>query len=682
MAAQLRTIVPTRQRHVSYGSYFTQNDRFDGEYTALLNSYSVPPAGAGDQPAVVRALAASARTSNIPTCFLQAGQGKIRVLLQLDRAEPQMGLPDSQWVGRNIVLLGDLIENQAVMIELHDSAWNMGTVTRVAEHGLVNTTLAGDLTLETMGPFDVDDAGTELVRNRKICAAPPPLVEGLLAIQNLTPRKAYTYVYGRCVAEGWLLSCKPLLDYLRCAMTVSAGGNDPTIWDPQPPSAIVPDVQLIARRNAQIAGDFPELDSRLTSLQHSAVAVEVGGLRADLHAQRCAEDSRRDAKQSQKVEDYYGEGGILKILRLCNLGSADELPAENVFRKWAAAKKNMHLAILQDALDLEKTRMQETGLQFIADPALLQTLLTLNLCMTNSNAVTTGLQPFRLPEHDDEGEAANRQYIFSLIQGSEGAAPSLSDVTKLSRAAAAAPILLMHARQQIQRLEVVVSVLLGSHHPLVFALSAYLARFNAMESKLQLLLSTTEPILPTLLVKRIAMKLSAWFEQQMRCSQAFPVPDFTDTLTAIANEDPWSPATPPGFLRALQLETLHGAGRGAVAPPPAVRRPVAPPAALAAPLRPPPAGEPLPFNNTQFNVRFQPYQASATTCRDLRDKIGTGPGQLQALPLSRIDQLPMCLAFHAKGVCNPRCGRIADHVPYTNAQYDPLFKWCEECFTV
>ena len=72
----------------------------------------------------------------------------------------------------------------------------------------------------------------------------------------------------------------------------------------------------------------------------------------------------------------------------------------------------MLLPILQDALDLEKTRMQETGLQFIADPALLQTLLTLNLCMTNSNAVTTGLQPFRLPEHDDEGEAANRQYIF------------------------------------------------------------------------------------------------------------------------------------------------------------------------------------------------------------------------------------------------------------------------------
>ena len=77
---------------------------------------------------------------------------------------------------------------------------------------------------------------------------------------------------------------------------------------------------------------------------------------------------------------------------------------------------------------------------------------------------------------------------------------------------------------------------------------------------------------------------------------------------------------------------------------------------------------------------FQAYQDSRVGCRTLWERIGNEDipeaNRLPSLPVSRIDNEPMCLAFHAKGVCNPNCGRIAYHVPYTTAQYTGLKNWC------
>ncbi|KAK1736299.1 hypothetical protein QTG54_012899 [Skeletonema marinoi] len=621
MAAQLHAFAPTL-RNQKYGPFFTNNDPFRGIYDRLCAPYAVPLAGGGETPSVVRNLAASsARASRISTAFVQAGQGKMRVMLQMDRVESQMGLDDSVWTNRNIIQLGDLCQNQSVMIELADYAWNMGPTVRVGEHALNQTIINGNPETTTVGPFDAADAGTELVRGRKLSILPPPFVEGLLAIADLTPMKAYVYVYARCVAEGWLDSCAPLLDHLRCAITVSVAGDDPAIWDVNPPRAVLLDEVLIQRRNHIIMGDFPELDGRAATMQQNAVATEIGGLRTDLRDQREAEIRRRDVSQAQVLKAYFGETVLLQYMRIRQVDSVDELPEDDLFKLWASAKKNMHLAILQSRYDQVKSLRQEEG-----------------------------LQPFRFHEQGNEGSAQDLAFAFALVAG-DGAAPRLSDIQTMAQPTAEAPILLLHSRQQILRLELAVCSLILRYGKQVAAPHvdrAYIASASGQ----------TEP-------KR---------------GQRVPIPDMMDTLTAIENENPWKPETPPAFLTALGLQALAAVERPAA--PPALGRMrlqerVAPPAYVAPRL---PLPEPV-FNNTQFNNRFQPFKDSAATCRDIRNTIGTGPGQARALPLSRIDQKPMCLAFHAKGVCNPRCGLIADHVPYTNAQYDELFQWCQECFT-
>ena len=46
------------------------------------------------------------------------------------------------------------------------------------------------------------------------------------------------------------------------------------------------------------------------------------------------------------------------------------------------------------------------------------------------------------------------------------------------------------------------------------------------------------------------------------------------------------------------------------------------------------------------------------------------------LPASLVDpNCKACPAFHIKGMCNTRCGNVADHVAHTQEQDLPLWGW-------
>lgn len=84
-------------------------------------------------------------------------------------------------------------------------------------------------------------------------------------------------------------------------------------------------------------------------------------------------------------------------------------------------------------------------------------------------------------------------------------------------------------------------------------------------------------------------------------------------------------------------------------------------------------------NNTNFCATlFNAYKAMAVSCRSLRAKITRN--EIPSLPLSKVDNQPMCLAWHTKGVCNLACSRRVDHVPYTNDEYQQLVQWCAANF--
>jgi hypothetical protein len=91
------------------------------------------------------------------------------------------------------------------------------------------------------------------------------------------------------------------------------------------------------------------------------------------------------------------------------------------------------------------------------------------------------------------------------------------------------------------------------------------------------------------------------------------------------------------------------------------------------------------YNRTLFGDIPTRKDASGKTITSkwVRDEVKAG--RLPALPRSKMDaSIPMCLAWHSKGMCNPNtCPSKDDHVDYTPAEYtntDPnkgLKTWCD-----
>ena len=188
-------------------------------------------------------------------------------------------------------------------------------------------------------------------------------------------------------------------------------------------------------------------------------------------------------------------------------------------------------------------------------------------------------------------------------------------------------------------------------------------------------------LLPTMLCKKIAVLCSNWYKNQVASAAPVPVPDFTTIFDDIDNERPWQPIMSASFLSALGLASFHTPRQYRTLPQttnPPTNAPAPTPAPAPAPA-PPPSQERL--NNLSFNANlFQTYKDSPTTCRVLRTKIRNN--ELPPLPPSKVDNQPMCIAWHCKGMCNNNCGRKADHVAYTDTEYAPLVTWCRTNFSL
>ena len=677
MAAAINMPASTEAK---YSRYYDDNDHFNGSYDVLLNPYSIATAGNPNySPAQVRSLAANARSEGIATAFLQVGtDGSMNIFLQLDKVESRMGRPDHRLTGNMLVQYGELMgNNQAAVLHLPDSAFNVAPAVRVPTAAAIETAVAGDPDITVMGPFADGDAASEVVRCRHITVVPPPFVSALLARRDYSAVEVWQIVHPLCVAKGWEESCAPFLNFIRCAMTCSVQGDPPLVARELPPPILL-DAEMVERRDRIIRNDFPFLNPALSGLQQNQVAQHLGDIRRDFQERSAAEDARRLEEKSRTVADKFGSEALVDIMILCQAQSADAVA--EIWTKWSMAPKSQHCTLLQKALDKRKGEVKEHGLQLIASVSILNTLKNLVLVMVCNNSILTGLNPFRLHEESNETQARNAQVAYAMTHNA-GAAPTLSDATDMVQPTAQAPVALHQARQMIARLAIYVAVIMGKDHPLVDALDAWKFRFTAMENQLHNLMAT-EPLLPSLLVKRVAISTSNWFRGQLQPGQVtlYPVPVFTDVFDAIEDESQWKPNTPATFLAALGLSHL------ATPPPaPAPVVPAAPRAPRAPAARVPsaptaPAPESAVFLNTNFNPIFASYRDSSVGCRALRDRIGAGTNPLRALPLSKVDNKPMCLAFHAKGVCNPTCGRLADHVPYTTAEYAPLKEWCGECF--
>ena len=669
-----------------YRDYFSSPDQdpFNGVYAEALEPYRVPLANNNAlNPAQVKTLAINCHSQRIPTAFLLLHpDGKLHIYIQLVKFNTRMGCDATPWDEGCYVQKGELIHNQSVLVEWQDAYFHqVANQIRVPTPAVIDTTLAGDINANVLGPFTNADADTELIRVRRTCYIPPKYVPLFLA-EPLSPRQAWEQVRGQVIVDGKEADCLPLMDFLRAALVTSQQGAPPVLEIALPTAPLADGILLNHRRQHILERDFPLLNAALPAIQQHQIATQLGLLVQENRTAREALQVQKNVDKNKPLATLLGEEGVVSLLRIVNVATENQLPV--IWSKFSNTKKAQKLQVLQHAVDEVIQRSAEAEVQFIVSAPILQLVLDMSFAMATNDSIGTGLQPFMFPEQMPEEALHSRNAFEALYSG--GSAPTAADLNALMKAKIAAPRYLLHTRHMIRRVEILVKVLFGQQHPLGIALGSFCNRFLSFEAELHKLeMSQPKYLLPTIICRRVSLELSLWFQTRKRIAGPIPVPDFCKLYNEIVLDGPWESKVPFSILTQLGLPTN-------MVPPPTPVPQFQPsaPGALPAPVRTPtsqiqPIGgqngqiQRTRLNNTGFNVMFQQFRdLRSVRCNTIRQKIRDNI--LPALPVSKIDGNPMCLAWHVRGECNSACNRREDHVLYNSTEYAPLATWCGSHF--
>ncbi len=670
----------TALNRASYLDFFANaaNDPFQGNYAAAMAHYDVPLQNnpATISPEQLRTLVAGARAQRVPTAFLLMHDDRLHVYLQADKFHSRFGLPATPWDDLIYAQKGDLYRNQAILIEWEpDYFRQLGQQLLVPSAATIDTTFAAQPEVEFLGPYAQGEDGTELIKVRRTCFVPPRYVPLFLG-NPLTPREAWERVRGQIVLEGQEVACHALIKYLQASLTYAAGGADPLLALTDAPMSPLADSLLLDHRQRILDEDFPQLNQQLVGLQQNQIAANLGELVRDNRDARELERADREKAKAQGPQEMLGDVGLQKIIRWSHVETGADLQV--IWKDLAKAKKSQQLAVLQWAVDKVKDELGDSELQFIVSPAHLEMVKNLRFIMLTTNHVATGMQPFQFPEEALDG-SINAQALYEALYAGTSA-PPMADLAAVMQSKPGAPKALYQARHQVRRVYIMLVVTLGEEHRLSVAYERFYHRFLSAEADLHryqhgLVASRDQLLFPTKILKRNAIDLSYWFELQSHTPAARAPPKFEQVFDDIKQElTTWEPQMSAGFLKELKLDGIGGvftpinlnATLGAT-PPVAPRAPIVP--------RLPAADDATASNPHYLESTFGQYRRLTTVkTRAIRRKITDGV--LPALPVSKVDRQPMCLAWHTKGQCNARCPRVADHVAYTEAELGTLATWC------
>ena len=283
--------------------------------------------------------------------------------------------------------------------------------------------------------------------------------------------------------------------------------------------------------------------------------------------------------------------------------------------------------IIKSEICKVKDEEGDTELQFIVSPAHLEMVKNLRFTMLTPNHVATGLQPFQFPEGALEG-STSAQAMYEALYASTSA-PPMADLAVIMQSKPGAPRALYQARHQVRRVYIMLVVMLGEEHRLTRAYEKFYHRFLSAEADLHryqqgLTIGQDQLLFPTKVLKRNAIDLSYWFEQQAHTPAARMPPKFDQVFDDIKQElTTWEPQMSIGFLKELKLD-------GMGVPVPSNVPPASPPVAPFAP-RPPPIDDATASNPHFLEGTFGHYRKlTSVKTRGIRRQIKDGV--LPALP--------------------------------------------------
>jgi len=365
-------------------------------------------------------------------------------------------------------------------------------------------------------------------------------------------------------------------------------------------------------------------------------------------------NARRLAAQNKTPTDLLGATGSITLQRYPHQNNINNVA--NVWILMANSKKSQHLNIWQWEVKQVKELLNELQLQFVVDASAVEVLKSLQWPMLTNGSVSTRFSARLFPESDSTNDFI-AQAVYEMLYG-DGSSPSLSDAAALLRAKPGALKHFYQARLQIRKLHILNIVALDISHAICVAIQTYYNRFLEIESRLHQL-QQEDFLLPTKLMKRFCVQCSQWYRQQAASPGKVPPPNFDQVYDDIESERPWPSLLSLPFLTSLGFQSFHDYNR--------------PMQASKQQSRYNTWGATLPggglvigdrVNNSGFEeALFGVCRAMSVTCKLIRQHISRQ--ELRALPLSKVDKQPMCLAWHTKDQCNCTCSNWTHHISYT-----------------
>ena len=147
---------------------------------------------------------------------------------------------------------------------------------------------------------------------------------GLLLSGDLTPIKAWQRLKGAIVDAATKDACRPIVDWLRAALTRSVSDAFSTLVVPDP-SAPLTDVLLLEQHHRLLLGHLPGLYPSINRAAGTCIGETVGGLSVELQETRSENKRVREGKERKGAAEYFG-AKLTHLLNLVQVTDAQDLP--------------------------------------------------------------------------------------------------------------------------------------------------------------------------------------------------------------------------------------------------------------------------------------------------------------------------------------------------------------------
>jgi hypothetical protein len=557
---------------------------------------------------------------------------------------------------------------------------------------------ADDGALQSVGPYEDGDSGTETVATRSLVYLPPQYAPIALANPTMTPRKAWESIGGlirtgdNAIAQTDAM--QPLLDWLRVACTHA----DTDIADhrllSEPPSYPHPpvpslDLAVEARLRRDLPGLVPDsgpdtsTTRAINHLTDEMLRVNMDGVLRDQQA------------KTKDPSTYYGQGVVI-LMRITYATSIPLLP--EVYHEVAKAPKRMERQAIEERLRCVADTLGLLDYVPAATAGLTKKISGCDFSHFDLADLEAGIHPFITTYRSPQSRTQLRNALSVYDDLREGTSATLHDFQALRESEKSGfPYSMMECTYCFKSFRVLLHTLLGDAHPLTNAWDNFVSLWIGREARLAEYLG---PCQFALVLRWLQIRFSAWFTDQHREPVMISVPDFTGLLTKILYEESWMPTLPPRYqnhsffpARVLGMGAPAPAPRAPRALTPAARRSATPtpipprrPASPAPAPAPSPAPAPAPggavqgrgarVNNSSFHASFTPFRQLGLSLIMVRDRAREAN---RPVP-NNDDGTEFCLSYHVLGFCWENCRRTRDHRSHQTAEHARLVAWCTDCY--